>query len=543
MLSFIGNAVAGPELFHWKASNLIIHLACGCLIYLLTLRLLRYTNTDSRLLAASVTAFWLLHPLHVSTVLYTVQRMTQLSALFTFAALLTYLMARDQQTNGRPFWKLQFLTWVVLFPLGIFSKESALLFPAFVVLLELFLVRHKQINQRQFTALLALLSTIPAAAIALNFDWLTSGYAMRNFTLEERLLTEGRIVVDYLRMLLTPSVSSMGFMHDDYVISRNLLTPWSTLPALLMIVLLLTLSLFLRAKYPLIGMGILFFLVGHSLESTIIPLELMFEHRNYVPSFGILLASACAIRSLTNNKIITTLAGCTAILLFTFVLSIRTNTWSSIDSIHFHMAMHHRNSERLSAAQARQQAEAGSYDLARKKIERFNSLGSQLHRLQIDCLANGQLHDRQLAVAIDPTTAVDNYAIMSLTDIANLGLDKQCSFSTDRFLDLLGTLRTEPILLRNHRKLIMMYQAHYLWEAGREDDALLLLADTFQLDSSSPVPLFLACERMLDTDRLTQAETTCATALRVADRDKRDRYDEFAIKVKERLQALGKDPH
>ena len=49
---------------------------------------------------ALASCLWLLHALHVSTVLYTVQRMAQLSALFVFAGLLVYSYGRQRQRRS-----------------------------------------------------------------------------------------------------------------------------------------------------------------------------------------------------------------------------------------------------------------------------------------------------------------------------------------------------------------------------------------------------------------------------------------------------------
>ena len=50
--------------------------------------------------------------------------------------------------------------------------------------------------------------------------------------------------------------------------------------------------MFLRNKAPLVAFGGLFFLAAHSLESTFIPLEMYFEHRNYLPMFGVFICIA-----------------------------------------------------------------------------------------------------------------------------------------------------------------------------------------------------------------------------------------------------------
>ncbi len=51
----------------------------------------------------------------------------------------------------------------------------------------------------------------------------------------------------------------------------------------------------LRRRYPLLLLAVLFFLVGHSMESTLIPLEMVYEHRNYLPGMLVCLALAAVI--------------------------------------------------------------------------------------------------------------------------------------------------------------------------------------------------------------------------------------------------------
>jgi Tfp pilus assembly protein PilF len=62
------------------------------------------------------------------------------------------------------------------------------------------------------------------------------------------------------------------------------LEPWTTLPALFIVLGLICLGLFLINKRPLFAWGVLFFFINQVIESSIFPLELVFEHRNYLPS-------------------------------------------------------------------------------------------------------------------------------------------------------------------------------------------------------------------------------------------------------------------
>jgi tetratricopeptide (TPR) repeat protein len=134
------------------------------------------------------------------------------------------------------------------------------------------------------TALLAL----PSLAV---FIYLLSPLPQWNATLDhrpwtigERLLTEPRVLLDYLQLLLVPRVLSTGLYNDGYLASTSLLQPASTLPALLLIGALAALAFILRRRAPFVAGALLFFFAGHLLESTTIPLELYFEHRNYLPA-------------------------------------------------------------------------------------------------------------------------------------------------------------------------------------------------------------------------------------------------------------------
>jgi protein O-mannosyl-transferase len=142
MASFIFNAVVSERNFWWwKFTNVAIHLLTGALVFVLSTRLLAAEDGRVRrnvhYLALLTAGLWLLHPLQVSTVLYTVQRMTQLSVLFVFAGLLSYTLGREKQLAGQPYgWVGIVLAFVVFFPLAVFSKESGLLFPVLTGLLE-----------------------------------------------------------------------------------------------------------------------------------------------------------------------------------------------------------------------------------------------------------------------------------------------------------------------------------------------------------------------------------------------------------------------
>lgn len=306
-LSFALNYyLAGYEAFAYKATNLAIHTVNGLLVFVVGGRLVAacYPHLAGRqqwLFAAIVASLWLLHPLQLTTVLLVVQRMTSLSALFLLVALLLHMRGRDSEAP----WAIPcfLMAWCVFWPFSMLSKESGVLFPFFVLAWEMIVRRHAQGTYDTFCrGLLAvcLLAVVLASGYALsaNGAWLWAGYEFRDFSLVERLLTEGRVLWFYLGLGAIPSLERLALHHDYFVVSRGGLVPWTTLLAWAGIVALLGIAWGLRRRLPLAAFGIAWFFVGHALESTVLPLEIAHEHRNYLPLMGALLAASACLYAL-----------------------------------------------------------------------------------------------------------------------------------------------------------------------------------------------------------------------------------------------------
>lgn len=280
----------GFDPFAFKATNLLIHLLTGALAFLVARRLLAMP-----IYAGVAAAFWLLHPVQITSVLYVVQRMTSLSALFLLAGFFLHMLGRER---GR--WSLLLAAWAVCWPLSFLSKETGVLFPLFVLIWEL-IIRRSQVGRGdRFARVLAGAIGLIAVAASIYMllpagQWLWAGYQMRRFTLLERVLTEGRVLWFYLGLILFPRLEVFGLYHDDIPLSTGLLTPWTIIPAWLGLFVLVWLAWYARRRAPMLAFGLAWFLVGHSLESTVLPLEIAHEHRNYLPSFGIALIAAWAL--------------------------------------------------------------------------------------------------------------------------------------------------------------------------------------------------------------------------------------------------------
>lgn len=284
-----------------KVTNLVIHLLNGLLLHALLRGLLQISGAASgtapgraERLALLVTAAWLLHPINLSAVLFVVQRMESLAQLFVLLGLLLYVQAREHQAvrQSGSMWRL----WIgvpICTALGVAAKESAALLPLFALAIEGTALRGLRRPGRELAIYFSLFLIVPGV---LGLIWLLPGalsdsaYAHRAFTLGQRLMTEPRVLLEYAIWTVLPAPGFFSFYHDDYPISLGLLTPWSTLPALLGITAMSALAWWLRGRRPLTALGIAWFLAAHVLTASVFPLELVFEHRNYFASIGLLLA-------------------------------------------------------------------------------------------------------------------------------------------------------------------------------------------------------------------------------------------------------------
>lgn len=311
MASFLVSAALGQgEAFHFKLGNLLIHIGCGWLVYAVLVRLLKHDHrlhAHATFAAAALSILWLLHPLQASTVLYAVQRMAQLSALFTLLALLAYLTGRSALTHGdaRRAGALLFVAFPLAIIAGVLSKQNAATAPLLCLVIELAYLQRTMGARRILGVFFGLFVGLPmlgaVVLLATRPAALLAGYAEYDFTLGERLLTQPRALFDYLGQIVLPRGPLMGLYTDDFVTSSSLASPPTTWIALAALCLVSAFALLLRKRAPSVFAGWFFFLTAHLVESSFLPLDLYFEHRNYLPMVGILLMGAGLVSLLPQN--------------------------------------------------------------------------------------------------------------------------------------------------------------------------------------------------------------------------------------------------
>ena len=374
MLSFAANHYfTGYDSRAMKLTNIAIHACNALLALLLSWRLCRRAAPAGPSFRVGVftAAAWALHPINLMAVLYVVQRMESLSHSFVLLGLIFYCAGRERQLQGRHGWHW-IVTALLVFPaLGLLAKESAALLPLYAFVLEAVLYRFESRDGRRHRGLLATFLFALVLPALVGGGWLlwrafAKGiFSGRAFTPWERLLTEARVLTDYLHWTLLPNLRTLGLYHDDYVVSHGLLQPASTLPALLVLGALLALAWKLRRSRPLSSIGIGWFLCAHSLTATIVPLELVFEHRNYFASLGIMLALADLLLVLpgtAKRRWLGTAVAATFVGLLALITTLRAEEWS--DPLRFARseAAKHPHSPRSTYERARMLVIASNYD-------------------------------------------------------------------------------------------------------------------------------------------------------------------------------------
>lgn len=422
----------GDDVRAFKSVNLALHLLCGLLVFALARALLEARGDASRGAVAAallVCGAWLLAPLLVSTVLYTVQRMAQLAALFCLAGLLCYVQGRRRGS-----WRWIACAFVVFWPLAGSSKENGALLPLLALIAECWCLpadRMARPARRLLLVLVAVPSALALGRVLLDPQWLLAGYAGRDFTLGQRLLTEPRVLLDYLgNLLLLPGASPFGVFRDGVAPSTGLVAPPTTGPALLGVGLLAAAALAARgtALAPA-GFGIAFFLAAHALESTVFPLELQFEHRNYLPAFGVYFALGALGRHVAAGSPVrrpaATLTGALAallVLIFAALTWQRAQVWRSEATLYAHAAHAHPRSARAHLGLASVHFSAGRFAEGTASLERAARLlgpGAQvaiaLQSLAAHCLSARPVPDalyRRIASA--PGPGVDHHTLNAL---------------------------------------------------------------------------------------------------------------------------------
>jgi len=524
---------AGPDAFAFKYQNLLLHLINGLLVfwllYLLACRRSRTADTTAPLwFALAAVSLWVLHPLQVSTVLYAVQRLVLLSSLFTLGALIAYgkgrLLSATRPLAGAA---VALIGVGVCGLLGLLSKESAAVLPVLLAVIEGIFFRFRTQGPRQrrlWIGLWVLLIGLPAALGALylipRLPDLLGWHAGRGFSGVERLMTQVHVIGLYLKLFLVPLPSSMSLFHDGFPITRHLDAATIALASLYAGLILLAVR-FARPA-PWISFGILWFFACHLIESTVIPLEMVFEHRNYLATVGLatLLVSIVTtlFASIGRLRLAVPVIAALALLL-AFNTATRARIWADLDTLLAFDYRYRPDSPRVLAELATRESARGNQGRAVALLARLVNMDTEdaapeLTALRLYCREPAlpkQLYDRtsdKLAQGLITPTAVT-----ALAQFANLVLQGQCpAISPAQFDALTATAFANPrARVADERCLTGEVRVRALIGLSRWEDAASALAQTLdQCVYAKPVQMRFVVSNLLRFagDYAASAQTT-----------------------------------
>jgi protein O-mannosyl-transferase len=548
-LSFAANyLITGLDPYWMKLTNLVIHLLNGWLLFLLARALTTLTEKpktphaqQAGIVAAVIACGWMLLPINLTGVLYVVQRMESLANLFVLLGLLGYVAGRkrmlgesDDTPHGthRPDWVgfgICAISIALFTLIGLLAKETAVMLPLYAFMVEWIVFgfrRQLSVTPRDAPPkdwrLIGLYLIGLLIPLIVGLVWLLpsllrpENWATRNFTLSTRLLTEARIVVDYIVWTLLPTPHAISFYHDNLIVSTGLWRPWTTLPSILILAALAASAPLLRRQWPLASLGIALFLGCHLLTATILPLELVYEHRNYFASFGLMLAVVPMLitgmpREISQPKQDFIVARSTALVMLMLLWSFETATtaiaWSSPLRQAETLAARAPNSPRAEYELGRTYIIYSHYDpsspftaMAYAPLERAAGLpGSSILPQQALIFMNSRMHlplndawwNSMIAkLRSRPAGIQDESSLGALTECAR---DHDCDLPPQRMIDAYLAALSHP---NPSARLLSMY-SDYAWNV-LHDDALALRMAVATVNASPGEPAYhITLARML----------------------------------------------
>lgn len=480
-LTLLVNDNAWPtQAYGFKRFNVLLHLLNGVLVFLfarmLASILLRQDSIPGRAdwIALLAMALWLLHPLHLSPTMMVIQRMTLLAGTFSLLALIAYLQGRRLAAQ-RP---LAGYAWMIVgfgffLLLGVFSKEPAIMTVFYVIVLEATLLARDRLPRPPYWRLwAAVFLGVPVLAIIGYFfgilPYIDQLYLKRDFNMIERLLSESRVLMQYLRVILLPSISASGPYHDDFTVSRGLLDPPTTLLSILGIAALIGVAVWRRRPNPLLSFAILWFFLAHLLESTVLPLELYFEHRNYLPMLGFAFAISYWVMSQSGKLAIIGRVGVATFLALTLSITfVSARVWGDSNQIAAVWAAEHPGSTRAQIGAIRFWAKVGDterlkqqFDLAQRLNP--NDAGLSLLRFIIERCRDPAAPSIGGSLAalegVVPSARFEHGSLEAIDWIRKRIRKKGCHIHEDELEKIIRLYLTNPRFQGNHRARTLLYR-------------------------------------------------------------------------------------
>lgn len=349
--------LSGDETWSYHVVNLAIHLtACAAVFYLawLVTRTPRLqTSAAARhplAFAAASAAFFACHPLQTQAVTYIIQRAASMATLFYVASVCAYLAGRLAQARGSASARRRFAAAIVLALAALLSKENAITLPLAIAVVEVTCFGRRHLRRLVRAGLLV------APLLATPLVWKVVAWRWRG-----NVEAEGGPLRQAIDALLAQGLDSPGAVGPvDYFLTQMLVLPRylrlvvfpvglnvdhdvrlasgvdvGVVAGMLALLVLLATGLWALRRVPVVGLGIVWFFIAVSVESSFIPIhDVMMEHRMYLAMPGLSLIFAVATARLLewNHRAAATVAVVVVGLLATLTFA-RNQVWQSALSL------------------------------------------------------------------------------------------------------------------------------------------------------------------------------------------------------------------
>lgn len=299
----LNHALTGFSLWSWHLTNLAIHLSATALVY----TMLRFFFGPKGLAPLVGASFFLVHPLQTQAVTYLVQRMASLSTLLILLSVYSFHLARQVLKEEGHFFSRRHLCWYFSTLLAglaaVLAKENAAIFPL-LLLLTAWLTDAKGFSLKRELVYLSPLwcgAALVALYLLLQNDIINSSLSqLEIFTARTQLRTElsseitgirwkylvtqSSVLWIYFKLLILPWGQRLDY---SYPLAMSFYEP-RVLAGVSGLALLTLGTMLSRNRYLLFAL--LWILTALAIESSIFPLEPVFEHRMYLPMFGVSVA-------------------------------------------------------------------------------------------------------------------------------------------------------------------------------------------------------------------------------------------------------------
>jgi protein O-mannosyl-transferase len=497
LLSFALQAEHWPaNPFSFKIVNLCIQLANAWLVYLCCYQIAKIKAWPERsglIFSGTVFGLWLFHPLNISTTFYVVQRMTLLAALFSLVGVAAFLWGVRLSIANELKKGLTVATIGIgiTYLLGILSKENAVLTGLGISALYWLLIRPQYISSL-WDKWIVICGILPSIILFTYLCFNLDHYARSDFTAYQRLLTESVILLDYLNKILFPTPFKLNVYNDGFPLYKEFFSSFIVLVAVALWLSLITISICLRKRLPFFAFAVFWFLSGHLLESSIFGLELYFEHRNYLPSLGVIIGIVGSVVDLSkksqfysalSQKIIR-YSGIALISTMSIwnlmVYGAEASSWKNPGSMAIAAIAERPNSMRAHQNAASFFANTGNIKAAAYILDtiekRWPSTGSYAQYLMLKCIdEDTKIPEQENILRSFQSGAFDRGTLPAMADVYTLKEKGNCQFiSWEKYLEDVEALFNNPAF-GSQKDDFLILQAYIYKELKQPEKAALAL--------------------------------------------------------------------